>query len=305
MKSEQSIPSSKRLQLLVDLERLGTMSAVTAETGLATSAVSQQLKTLEREVGTALLQADGRLVRLTPAGRVLAERARGILTALQTIPRDLAPDGEPVGTVRLAASTTSLRQRVLPWLPAFTRRYSKVRLELIEAEPREVVDMMGQHRIDIGLVYDFASAPGPAYEDFIAEHLYTLTWGVLVPPASDPDPAGASLPEILEYLRERQWITSSRGPEDEAAIQSLTASAGYRARVQHRVDALDVVESFVNIGLGVALFPASRPRMTPAVLLDTDLASVHQRIFALTRPAWASWPAGRVVLENLRSMAAA
>ncbi|QYF90403.1 LysR family transcriptional regulator [Arthrobacter sp. PAMC25284] len=77
MKSEQSIPSSKRLQLLVDLERLGTMSAVTAETGLATSAVSQQLKTLEREVGTALLQADGRLVRLTPAGRVLAERAPG------------------------------------------------------------------------------------------------------------------------------------------------------------------------------------------------------------------------------------
>lgn len=287
----------------MDLERLGTMSAVTAETGLATSAVSQQLKTLEREIGTALLQADGRLVRLTPAGKVLAGRARGILTSLQTLPRDLAADGEPVGTVRLAASTTSLRQRVLPWLPDFTRRYPKVSLELIEAEPREVMDMLGRHRIDIGLVYDFATAPGPDFEEFTAEHLYTLTWGVLVPPATEPALSRGSLPEILEFLRERRWITGSRGPEDEAAIQSLTSLAGYRPHIQHRVDALDLVESFVSIGLGVALFPAARPRHTTAVLLDTDSISVSQRIYALTRPLWPAWPAGRVVLDNLRSMA--
>lgn len=303
MKTERSVPSPKRLQLLVDLERLGTMSAVTAECGLATSAVSQQLKTLERETGTALLQADGRLVRLTPAGKVLADRARGVLAALQAIPRDLGVDGEPVGTVRLAASTTSLRQRVLPWLPDITARYPHVNLEIIEAEPQEVMEMLGRHRVDIGLVYDFATAPRPATEDFISEHLYTLTWGVLVPPRTDPAVIGHSLPEILAFLRGTEWITSSRGPEDEAAIQSLTSLAGYRARVRHRVDALDVVESFVNIGMGVALFPAARPRLTPAVLLDTARISVSQRIYAVTRPEWSGWPAGKVVLDNLRAMA--
>ena len=67
----------RRLRVLVELSRLGTMSAVAQATGYGTSAVSQQLAALEREAGVPLLEADGRRVRLTPAGGGWSGTRRG------------------------------------------------------------------------------------------------------------------------------------------------------------------------------------------------------------------------------------
>ena len=52
----------RKLKVLVELSRLGTMSAVAAATGYGTSAVSQQLAALQREAGVPLLESAGRRV---------------------------------------------------------------------------------------------------------------------------------------------------------------------------------------------------------------------------------------------------
>ena len=70
---------TRRLRLLVELSRLGSMRAVADTHGLTTSTVSQQLAALAKESGTALLEPQGRRVRLTPAGRRLADHAVRIL----------------------------------------------------------------------------------------------------------------------------------------------------------------------------------------------------------------------------------
>ncbi|MCZ0975514.1 LysR family transcriptional regulator [Streptomyces albulus] len=57
---------TRRLQLLVELSRLGSMRAVAEATGTTTSTVSQQIAVLARETGAALIEPDGRRVRLTP-----------------------------------------------------------------------------------------------------------------------------------------------------------------------------------------------------------------------------------------------
>ena len=64
-----------RLRLLVELRRLGTMTAVSEVTGMGTSAVSKHLAVLEQEAGVRLLVPDGRR-SVDPAGRRLAEHAR-------------------------------------------------------------------------------------------------------------------------------------------------------------------------------------------------------------------------------------
>ncbi|MCM3523429.1 LysR family transcriptional regulator, partial [Curtobacterium sp. P97] len=92
-----------RLQLLVDLQELGTVRAVAARAHLSPSAVSQQLAVLERETGTALVEREGRRVRLTAAGQVLADRSRGVLAHLDEVEAGLRGLGAaPAGTVRLA-----------------------------------------------------------------------------------------------------------------------------------------------------------------------------------------------------------
>ena len=103
-----------RLRLLLELSRLGSMRAVADELGYTTSTVSQQLAVLAREAGATLIEPEGRRVRLTPAGRRLADHAVTILAALEAARADLDPDGEPAGTVRVAGFATAVRRSLVP-----------------------------------------------------------------------------------------------------------------------------------------------------------------------------------------------
>src|SRR3954470_10949616 len=103
-----------RLRLLLELARLGSMRAVAEELGYTTSTVSQQLAVLAREAGATLIEPEGRRVRLTPAGRRLAEHAVTILAALEAARTDLDPRAEPSGTVRVAGFATAVRRSLVP-----------------------------------------------------------------------------------------------------------------------------------------------------------------------------------------------
>src|SRR5215204_3195069 len=91
----------RRLRLLLELSRLGSMRAVADELGYTTSTVSQQLGVLAQEAGATLIEPDGRRVRLTPAGQRLADHAVTILAAVEAARLDLDPAAEPSGTVRV------------------------------------------------------------------------------------------------------------------------------------------------------------------------------------------------------------
>src|ERR1700712_2685503 len=93
----------ERLRLLRELAERGTVAAAARAMSLTPSAVSQQLKILQREAGVALLEPDGRRVRLTDAGRVLVTRADDVLAALDRAQAEMdAYRGTPRGTVRVA-----------------------------------------------------------------------------------------------------------------------------------------------------------------------------------------------------------
>ena len=81
----------RRLELLLELSRHGSMRAVGEVMGVTTSTVSQQIAALARKAGTPLIEHHGRLVRLTPAGRRLAGHAVTILAAIEAARLDLDP----------------------------------------------------------------------------------------------------------------------------------------------------------------------------------------------------------------------
>ena len=122
----------RRLRLLLELSRLGSMHAVADELGTTTSTVSQQIAALAREVGTPLVEPDGRRVRLTPAGRRLAEHAVTILAAVEAARLDLDPDAEPAGTVRVAGFASAIRRSLLPVVDELRRTHPRRR----GADPR-------------------------------------------------------------------------------------------------------------------------------------------------------------------------
>src|SRR6478609_8469449 len=92
----------RRLRLLLALSRLGSMRAVADSFNMTTSTVSQQIGALAKETRTQLIEPEGRRVRLTPAGRRLAEHAVTILASVEAARLDLDPTAEPAGVVRVA-----------------------------------------------------------------------------------------------------------------------------------------------------------------------------------------------------------
>ena len=75
--------NSARLQVLLEIARLGTIVAAAEQLRLSPSAVSHQLSTLEAEVGVALVERGPRSLRLTPAGHRLAEYGQQIADRAQ------------------------------------------------------------------------------------------------------------------------------------------------------------------------------------------------------------------------------
>src|SRR6516225_11297794 len=121
---------TRRLELLAELARLGSMRAVADVLGTTTSTVSQQIAVLAREIGTPLIEPAGRRVRLTPAGRRLADHAVTILAALEAARLDLDPSAAPAGIVRVASFATAVRQVLLPVARILAAQHPQVRLHI-------------------------------------------------------------------------------------------------------------------------------------------------------------------------------
>src|ERR1043165_7411372 len=126
---------TRRLELLLELSRLGSMREVGEAMQVTTSTVSQQIAALSREAGTPLIEPEGRRVRLTPAGRRLAEHAVTILAALEAARLDLDPSAEPAGTLRVAGFGTAIRRSLMPVAAALAVDHPKVRIRIHEHEP--------------------------------------------------------------------------------------------------------------------------------------------------------------------------
>jgi DNA-binding transcriptional LysR family regulator len=276
---------TRRLELLVALARLGSMREVAEEMGVTTSTVSQQIAALGRETGTVLLEPVGRRVRLTPAGRRLADHGLTILAAVDAARADLDPGAEPAGTVRVAGFATAIRRSLLPLLASLDGTH--VRMLLAEHEPAEALDLLAADAIDLALIYDYALAPRTVDDRFETTPLWTARWGLGVPAES----AVKNLPAVatVDRHRDHDWIVNSRNDADERVVAALAAHAGFAPRIVHRVDSLDLIQELVAAGLGVGLLPEEMPTREGVLLLPLRGPDVLLRAFAVVGRGRAAW----------------
>jgi DNA-binding transcriptional LysR family regulator len=273
----------RRLRFLLELSRHGSMRAVAEHLGTTTSTVSQQLAALAREVGTPLLEPEGRMVRLTPAGRRLAEHAVTILAAVDAARDDLGADAEPAGEVRVAGFLTAIRTLVIPCVRELARTHPAVRVRVYEQEPAEALARLADDAADLALTYDYNLAPAPADDAFETRPLWTTPWALGVP-------EGAATGETaLGAFRDHDWIGNSRNRADEQVITVLAAMAGFRPRMTHQCDNLDLVEDLIVAGMGVGLLPADRPARPGVTLLPLARPEVRLRAYLTTRRGRSGW----------------
>src|ERR1700761_1777824 len=150
-----------RLRVLVAVARHGSVTAAAHALNYAQPSVSHHLARLEAETGTKLVQRAGRGIRLTDAGRLLAERAIEVIGRLDAAENELAVfAGLRAGRLRLAAFPSALSTIVPAAAAILHERHPSVDLRLTEAEPPEAVRMLRAGYVDIALVFRHESADG-------------------------------------------------------------------------------------------------------------------------------------------------
>jgi DNA-binding transcriptional LysR family regulator len=291
---------TRRLHLLLELSRLRSMRAVADELGVTTSTVSQQIAALARETGTALIEPDGRRVRLTPAGRRLADHAVTILAAVDAARLDLDPNADPAGTLRVAGFATAIRRSLVPIVAHLAVAHPKVRLLIHEHEPAEALGLLAADDIDLALTYDYNLAPASATRTTDQTPLWTAAWSLGAPTPAAEDATGDAV-AVFRRFRTHDWIVNSRNTADEDVVRTIASMAGYEPRVTHRADSLDLVQDMVVAGLGVGLLPADEPTVPGVSLLALTDPDVTLRSYAVTRPGRADWPPLALVVDLLRA----
>ncbi|MDH6131513.1 DNA-binding transcriptional LysR family regulator [Kitasatospora sp. MAA4] len=288
---------TRRLQILAELSRLGSMRAVADVLGITTSTVSQQVATLAREMDTALIEPVGRLVRLTPAGRRLAEHAVTILAAVETARRDLGPGSEPNGTLRVAGFATAIRGYLLPVVVDLAATSPLVHVLIREHEPAESLELLATDEVDLALTYDYNLAPAAEDPTLSATPLWTARWGLGVP--ADAEAGEGTTLDTFARFRAHDWIVNSRNTADEQVIRTLASMAGFRPRVTHQADSLDLVQEMIASGLGVALLPVDFPTLPGVRLVPLAVPDVELRAYAVARHGRLDWPPLALVTDLL------
>jgi DNA-binding transcriptional LysR family regulator len=285
---------TRRLALLLALSRLGSMRQVAEAFSLTTSTVSQQIAALARETGEQLIEPEGRRVRLTPAGRRLADHAVTILAAVDAARLDLDPDAEPVGTVRVGGFATGIRVSLLPIVRELATSHPRVEVAINEYEPLEAFRLLVDDDLDLAITYDYNLAPASPDPVLETIALWSTPWGLGVRAHTATNGKAD-----LSAFADSPWIVNSRNTADEDAVRTLAALAGFAPRIVHQIDSLDLVEDLILDGYGVGLLPVNRPTRDGIAILRLTNPRAILTAYAVTRRGRSNWPPLRTILDRL------
>ncbi len=275
-----------RLRVLVAVARHGSVTAAARALNYAQPSVSHHIARLEAETGTQLLERVGRGIRLTEAGRLLAERAEEIIGRLDSAEAELAAHvGLREGRVRLAAFPSALGTLVPAAAARLEAETPGMEFMLTEAEPPEALRMLRAGYVDVAMVFQHyqqdldPAPPEPADEG---------TRGVLL--LDEPV-------HLVDGSRRRQraraepptWPSLRRQPVDRRLralpryLVRQCEAAGFTPRISFTTDDYLAVQALVAAGLGVTTLPelCLRAARHPGIA-TAALPGARRHVFAMT-----------------------
>jgi DNA-binding transcriptional LysR family regulator len=291
----------KRLRLLSELSRRGTIAEVARTAGYTPSAVSQSLARLEREAGIPLLERDGRRVRLTPAAHGLVKRADRVLAELDAATADLAvAHGAIRGELTIGAFPSVAAVVVAPAVRELRSRHGDLCCRIHEHEPEDGITLLRSGELDV-LVSESYDDVQRAPTGGLERHPLLIEPLLLVLPADHP----ARDPVDLTDLRDAAWIAGMPGTQFGVVLERTCRSAGFAPRIVHRADDAALHRTLVEAGLGIGLLPALACNGPERVrFASVAAASPRRHVSAFVRRGAARRPPVAAALDALRTEAA-
>jgi DNA-binding transcriptional LysR family regulator len=294
----------KRLRILRELSDRGTVGATAEAMDVTPSAVSQQLKTLQDELGVVLVEKSGRGVRLTEAGRAMAAAAADVSTAMARAEATIDTYRQGWQTHVKAAFFPSAAEMFLPGLLHRVKAVEGLRFEARFEDPGVAGFTALAADYDVVLAH---SVDGP--DVFARQGL------VVVPLLNEPldvaMPAGhvlAAKPSLTAGdVVGFPWMGVPEGFPFDTVLRQIEVQAGAPALRAQLFPDLRVLEALVSAGHGLSLLPrytALRNQERGFVLRPLLGVTARRSIVALARPDVAARTTIQQVLAMLEAEAA-
>ena len=290
------------LRALRSVAALGTLARAADELGFTASAVSQQIKRLERQVGVPVLAPAGRGVVLTPAGQAIVDSAPEVFQALERCAEaaQSVAEGAPRGILRVVAFSTAIRGLLAPTLPRLSTRCPDLRVHITEQDPDQALHSVDAGTADLALVHDADGLPAPLPSYLTQRHVHTDVGDVVM---SRTHAARATRPAA----RQRRTGRPRMGDQPAGTVchqwfRRLFADMPEEPDVRHLADDFATQLSLVATGDVIALIPRlARPPLGDGLLSRPLQPPPKREVYAAWRRSANASPAIQAVLAELRS----
>ena len=301
----------RRLRVLREVARHGSLSAAAAALGYTQPAVSRQIAVLESEVGLQLLRRLPQGVALTDAGRLLVERAEEVLLSLARTEEELRAHVDlQGGSLRMAVFASAAASVAPQALARFRAHHPAVELTVSVADPAESLPLLRAGELDLALCNSVdtalaAARPRGAHEPGgLRVELVELF----------DDPMYVALPSDhplvdvrrlrLDLLAEESWMLATRDSCPDAELFfAACAAQGIEPRVAFQYDDYAALLGFVAAGVGISVVPDMVARAAREdVVIRTPEPALPPRPISAAIPAGYRAPAVTAMLQTLREL---
>ena len=290
----------RHLTLLRELADRGSVTAVAAATHRTGSAVSQQLRSAERDLGVPLVEPVGRGLRLTDAGRLLADASVDVATAVARAESRLDDfRGRPSGRVRVAALTSAAEFLVPGALPSLAEDGIEVELTDTDVSEVDYATLAADHDVVIG--HSLLGAVPAGAERLARTVLVREPLDVAVPsshPLADKDQL------TPRDVAGEPWVGVPVGYPFATVLDNIERVTGRPVTVTQRIRDNRIAEALGAAEVGLALLPRFTTRPRDGVVLR-PLRGVNARrwVVAMSRTDRAERAVVRRTVAALRGVA--
>lgn len=241
------------LLVFIAVVERGNFTRTAEELHMTQPAVSQYIQSLERSMGTRLLDRTNKYVKLTRAGQIVYEHAvqmKGLHTRMHRLVDDLMHNAG--GELSIGASYT-YGEYILPHIIARLRRaYPLVKPRITIGNTQEIADAVLHAQLDIGVVEGELRHEKLIVEPFAEDLMYIIVPG---------NHRWAGQAEIsAEEIAGEMWILREPGSGTRAAADKLFGSLGFKPLEIMEFGSTQIIKESVEAGLGITLLSSSAVR---------------------------------------------
>lgn len=304
----------------IDSDQLAAFAAVARERGFSRaarrlgrtqSAVSQAVARLEEDLGARLFLRQGRTTELTPAGRLLLDRAHRVLDEMDRAREGLQSLAElREGSLVVGTSDTLAYYLLPPAIAAFRARYPGVELRLDNRPSPATAERVAERAVDLGVVTlplpsELRIGGRPAAERVRAEPLAPHEEVAICPPGH---PLARRRRAPLEVVAAHPLLLLDRSTGARSLLDAELARLGAAPAVVMEMSSVEVLKKLVELGLGVSIVPALavEREVAAGTLAAVRLAGLSaQRQVGLLVPAGGSLPRAAAAFADIARTALA